>query len=123
MLLSRATHAPLPNSVAEVTSHVPSRAARRGCVPWSLGPSVAKQMAGFACLEGAQAKVKEPELRDEEHSWGLLLCCARGASGSHPFPLLLVRTRPLILRIDEEASSARELHVLQGMEQAPSGEP
>lgn len=61
---------------------------------------MAKQMAGFVCLEGVQAKKKEAELRDEEHSWGLLLCCARGASGSHPisspagedpWPLILIR--------------------------------
>lgn len=78
--LNRTTHTPLPNSVAEVISHVPGRAAQRGWVPWFLRPPVAKQMAGFVCLEGIQAKVKEPELRDQE----LLLCCARGTSGSDP---------------------------------------
>lgn len=45
---------------------------------------MAQQMAGCVSLEGVQAKVKEPELRDGEHSWVLLPSCARGASGSHP---------------------------------------
>lgn len=95
--LSRAAHAPLPNSVAEVISHVRSRAAQRGWVPWSLRLPVAQQMACLVCLEGVQAKVEEPELRDEEHSWGS--CCAVPGElqALTPFPLLLVRTWPLIL--------------------------
>lgn len=93
-------------------------------MPWSLGPSVAKEMAGFACLEGAQAKVKDrAELRDEEHSWGLLLCCARGAPGSHPVSSAPGEDAASDPQDRQEASSARELHVLQGVEQAPSGEP
>lgn len=120
--LSRAAHAPLPNSVAEVISHVRSRAAQRGWVPWSLRLPVAQQMACLVCLEGVQAKVEEPELRDEERSRGS--CCAVPGElqALTPFPLLLVRTWPLILiRLGEEAGSARD--VLRGVGQALLWEP
>lgn len=106
------THPMLPNSVAEVISHVPGQAAQRGEVPRSLRPPVHGQADGcFVCLEGVQAKAKEPELRDRM-CLGAVLCCAVPGElrALAPFPLLPVRPWPLILiRRVEEAGSAREL--------------
>jgi hypothetical protein len=44
---------------------------------------MAKQMAAFVCLEGVQAKVKEPELRDGVCLRALTVLC-QGSFGLSP---------------------------------------